>query len=277
MLTISTLATDNHGLMIIFTDLDGTLLDHKTYRFDAAIPALSVIKEEDIPLILASSKTAAEIAPIQQAIGIKFPAIVENGAGVYWPGDSQANNSDYLNIRESLDALPSILRDKFVGFGDMGVEGIQKSTGLDQEAAKLAATRCHSEPGLFSGDQKEKADFLQALDQMGIKATQGGRFLTLSLGATKADQMAAIGAHFLAQGIKTSPSLALGDAPNDIAMLEAADFGIIIPNEAHGALPVLKGEASGRIKRAESDGPIGWNHAVLSFIEATKHTSPMQG
>ena len=67
------------------TDLDGTLLDHETYWFDAALPALEAVKAQNIPLILASSKTTAEIAPLQKAIGIEYPAIVENGAGIYWP------------------------------------------------------------------------------------------------------------------------------------------------------------------------------------------------
>ena len=47
--------------IIVFTDLDSTLLHPKTYSFDAAMPALKLIKEKDIPLILCSSKTRAEI------------------------------------------------------------------------------------------------------------------------------------------------------------------------------------------------------------------------
>jgi phosphoglycolate phosphatase-like HAD superfamily hydrolase len=35
---------------IVFSDLDGTLLDHETYLFDAAQPALNALKARDIPL-----------------------------------------------------------------------------------------------------------------------------------------------------------------------------------------------------------------------------------
>ena len=47
--------------IIVFTDLDGTLLHPRTYSFEAAMPALKLIKEKDVPLILCSSKTRAEI------------------------------------------------------------------------------------------------------------------------------------------------------------------------------------------------------------------------
>ncbi|MGA0327631.1 MAG: hypothetical protein ACO3OK_11595, partial [Limisphaerales bacterium] len=47
---------DNAQRWVVVTDLDGSLLDHHTYSFEAALPALSVLKEEGIPLILNTSK-----------------------------------------------------------------------------------------------------------------------------------------------------------------------------------------------------------------------------
>lgn len=252
--------------MIIFTDLDGTLLDHQTYRFEPALPALEAVKARNIPLILASSKTAAEIMPLQAEIGIEFPAIVENGAGIYWPHKKSPPVSDYKTIRETLEKLPSTLRKHFQGFGDMGIDGIITATSLAPEAAQNAANRLYSEPGLFSGNDREKQAFLNALAHHDIKATQGGRFLTLSFGATKADQMAEVIRYMVSQKRNAQPSLALGDAPNDIAMLEAADFGVIIRNKAHQTLPLIAGEAEGKVTRATQEGPKGWNEAVLSFI-----------
>ncbi|MEM9278462.1 MAG: HAD-IIB family hydrolase, partial [Pseudomonadota bacterium] len=68
--------------LIFFTDLDGTLLDHETYSHEPAREALDAIRNNDIPLILASSKTAAEIEPLRNELGFDHcEAIVENGAG----------------------------------------------------------------------------------------------------------------------------------------------------------------------------------------------------
>ena len=70
---------------IIFTDLDGTLLDHFTYSFSAASDALKLIKEKGIPLIICTSKTCAEILPIRKRLRNKDPFISENGGAIYMP------------------------------------------------------------------------------------------------------------------------------------------------------------------------------------------------
>ena len=46
---------------ILFTDLDGTLLDGRTYSFEKAKPALEAIQRLRIPLVFVSSKTRGEI------------------------------------------------------------------------------------------------------------------------------------------------------------------------------------------------------------------------
>jgi len=46
---------------VFFTDLDGTLLDFHTYSFNPALPALEHLKAHEVPLIICSSKTRAEI------------------------------------------------------------------------------------------------------------------------------------------------------------------------------------------------------------------------
>lgn len=51
---------------LIFTDLDGTLLDHETYKFDEAKEMLDFIKQNDIPLIIVTSKTKDEVIELQK-------------------------------------------------------------------------------------------------------------------------------------------------------------------------------------------------------------------
>ena len=48
--------------LVIFTDLDGTLLDGNTYAFDAATEALDAARSHQIPVVLVSSKTRAEMS-----------------------------------------------------------------------------------------------------------------------------------------------------------------------------------------------------------------------
>ena len=71
--------------LLVFSDLDATLLDHSTYSFAAAGPALLELKERGIPLILCTSKTRAETEVHRRALGNTHPFIIENGGAVYVP------------------------------------------------------------------------------------------------------------------------------------------------------------------------------------------------
>ncbi|KPP83733.1 MAG: mannosyl-3-phosphoglycerate phosphatase MpgP [Rhodobacteraceae bacterium HLUCCA08] len=245
--------------LLVFTDLDGTLLDHDSYDFTPARPALAALAARGVPVILASSKTAAEIAPLQAALGLTGqPAIVENGAAL---ADGASDDSGWRSIRQALEELPPALRAPFRGFGDMDRAEVAKVTGLPPDQAALARRRQHSEPGLWTGSDAARAEFEAALAARGITARRGGRFLTLSHGATKADRMAELTAR-----LGPAHTVALGDAPNDAEMLQAADTGIIVANPHGPGLPPLPGEATGRIRRTADPGPLGWNTALLDLL-----------
>lgn len=57
--------------LLVFTDLDGTLLDIHTYDWRPASAWLDKLQDHQIPVILCSSKTAAETLEIQQDLGWK--------------------------------------------------------------------------------------------------------------------------------------------------------------------------------------------------------------
>lgn len=249
---------------VYFTDLDGTLLDHRTYEYAPALPALTRLEEAGVPLVLSSSKTAAEVAELHLALGLgDTPAIVENGSGLFDPAAPlRAEASAYEALLEALAGLPTELSGLFHGFGAMASEEVSQITGLSLEGARRAKARAFSEPGLWRGTEAQLGDFCGALLEQGIAARRGGRFLTLSFGRTKADAMAEVAARMGAQ-----VTVALGDAPNDVEMLEAADFGVIVLNPCAAPLPELPGEARGAIRRTALAGPLGWNAAVLEILE----------
>ncbi|MEL7211081.1 MAG: HAD-IIB family hydrolase [Pseudomonadota bacterium] len=253
---------DDSAALIVFSDLDGTLLDHETYDWQPARPALTALAERGACLVLSSSKTEAEMRILQEAMGLQgAPAIVENGAGVIGLGDPAEDASDYEAIRGALAKITPTLRAEFRGFGDMTSAEVAEATGLSPEDATHAKARRFSEPGLWSGDDAAFDAFITELTHHGIHARSGGRFLTLSRGRTKADGMAKVIAAY-----KPAHTIALGDAPNDIEMLEAAEFGVIVANPHGPDLPPLKGEDTGRIMRTAAPGPTGWSEAVLKLL-----------
>lgn len=67
--------------LLVFSDLDGTLLDSHSYDWQPAAPWLSRLHEANIPVILCSSKTSAEMLYLQKMLGLQgLPLIAENGA-----------------------------------------------------------------------------------------------------------------------------------------------------------------------------------------------------
>ena len=179
---------------IVFSDLDGTLLDHHSYGWDPARPMLARLAWMGIPVVLASSKTAAEMVPLRAAMGLAAaPLICENGAGVVASGaNGLPGHEAYDRLRMILGTVPPALRHQFRGFGDLGEAGISAVTGLPPKDAALAATRAWSEPGVWDGSAEDETAFVAALGAHGVSARRGGRFLTLSFGGSKADRLAQI-------------------------------------------------------------------------------------
>ncbi|HEY7818443.1 MAG TPA: HAD hydrolase family protein, partial [Vicinamibacteria bacterium] len=71
--------------LVLFSDLDGSLLDSETYEFEAASDALRELSLRSVPLVLCTSKTKAECAPLRRRLKNRHPFIVENGAGIVIP------------------------------------------------------------------------------------------------------------------------------------------------------------------------------------------------
>ena len=255
--------------LIVFSDLDGTLLDHETYGYDAAGPALEALRSEGIPLVLCSSKTAAEVASLRETLGFSdCAAIVENGAGILQARAAvPAPALTHTRLMQIVDGLPLSLRERFSGFSDWTPAELQANTGLGPDDAARAAMRDYSEPGLWLGDDDSRREFIGELDRHGVRVQQGGRFLTLGFAASKADRMEEVMARYRSQQSATVTSIALGDAPNDVEMLESADIGIIIPNPAHDGIQALAGESTGSIIRAGEAGPAGWNSSLLALLD----------
>ncbi|WP_406721487.1 HAD-IIB family hydrolase [Thioclava litoralis] len=248
--------------VLVFTDLDGTLLDHETYSYAAALPAIAALKMRGAVIVMASSKTAQEMAVLHRALELgDMPMIVENGAALVRPDQMRKDSTVYARLRAALEAVPEDLRRLFKGFGDMSVAEVARSTGLSDAQAAQAKARAFSEPGVWTGSKEQEAAFVSALSQGGVQAKRGGRYLTLSFGGTKAGQMQAVIDRY-----RPDLTIALGDAPNDREMLEAADIGVIIRNDHGTGLPCLAGEETGRIRRSMAQGPEGWNSAILAIL-----------
>ncbi|MGK7906545.1 MAG: HAD-IIB family hydrolase [Synechococcus sp.] len=258
------------------TDLDATLIDHQSYSFDAALPAIERLKQLDFPIIFNSSKTIAEQVQLRQAIAIQAPFIVENGAAVVIPPgtlDHPAHASEakvkifgssYGEIVNHLNHLRSSHGYRFRGFSDMSSEEVADITGLSGEGAIAAKQRMGTEPLLWEDDESRYADFIRALQEKGLSTTRGGRFHHVMAATDKGRALTWLVDRYRVVFPDVDWTVvALGDSPNDLAMLRVADIGVLIPNPHRPPFEVM-GVAT--LIEPERPGPEGWCEAVDSIL-----------
>ena len=255
---------------VVFTDLDGTLLDHDTYDWQPAAPVLEELKRRRIPVVLVSSKTLAELEEVRNELGLADPVIAENGAAFdvpdgYFPRplEWQADAVDRATLQRHLDEI----RDDFdcVSFAELGTAGIAAATGLSPQQAMLANQREASEPILWNDTEQQLAEFTAAAAARGLRCTRGGRFVHLMGAVDKGDAVRKLCDAYRQRwpGVKVE-SIALGDGPNDLGMLMAADIAVVIRGK-HGQPMPLDGHL--RVLRPEAPGPEGWALAMRALLE----------
>lgn len=262
---------------LLFTDLDGTLLDHETYEVEPALPAVRRLLELKIPIILCSSKTAAEMIPLRRRLGIPDPFIVENGGGIYFPAGfgvrvpEARTRGDFqrLALGPPIEVLVEFLK-RFSDrrqiavrtFLDYSPEELASEVGLTREAAERALERefdlpYHPLPPELQAQLEERAR------RHGLRVARGGRFFHLTGQFDKGSAVHRLAAVFGQFWGEQPVTIALGDSLNDLEMLRAVDDPIIIPNpESTAALS----EAIPGASTAHQAGPAGWNSAVLSLV-----------
>lgn len=258
---------DTNRQLILFSDLDGTLLDHDSYAWEAARPALEQLKQRQVPLVLTTSKTLAEVSLLAHELHNYYPCIVENGAGVAWPTIvPQEYELETLGVdrKRLLEVLQPLHADfEFRSCAQMNTEEFVQLTGLESAAAERAMRRDFSEPFIWKDDVARVEEFIQRVESQGLNILQGGRFYHLMGQADKGRAMERV-TRVWRDGDSRSRTVALGDSQNDVAMLKMADFAVVV-RSAHQEPPEFSPRGTRLV--TEKIGPEGWNEAVLNLLE----------
>lgn len=277
--------------LIIFTDLDGTLLDGNTYAFDAAREALDAARSRQVPVVLVSSKTRAEMEPLRFRLQLHDPFVVENGGGIviptgYFPFsiNNAFRRDDYLvvelgvpyaQLRSVLAELQQMYGREIRGFGDMTPEEVARYTGLSVAEALLSKQRQYDEPFLFSGSPSVFEELREDIEAKGLRCVPGGRLFHLMGTQDKGHAVRLLSGwyrRFIETGSTTRVlTVALGDSPNDLPMLAAVDHPFLVqrPNGSHDERVVLPG-----LTLVPAPGPSGWSQAVLSLLDNVELSKP---
>ena len=269
---------------LIFTDLDGTLLDPHTYSWFAAEKALREIDRRRVPLIFVTSKTRAELEYLRRKLGHTHPFVTENGGGVFIPQGYFSAHIEgarrvahyhclelarpYAVIIVALEEIAAETGVSVVGFHQMSVREIAKNTGLSVQQAELARQREFDEPFFFAGATEQLTQkFVYAARRRGMAVERGGRFWHLFSGSDKGRAVRYLVKRYRSAARRRLRSVGLGDSPNDLSLLAAVDLAVLLPHPDGS----LDREVLSRLPhaiRGSAPGPAGWNQAVLRTLGA---------
>ena len=269
------------GKILVFTDLDGSLLDAESYSFGKALPALRLLRERDIPLLFCSSKTRREIEHYRTLMKNDHPFVTENGGGIfiprgYFPSASRPADipliqegmyevmrlgTDYATLRKVLCELRD-LGFAVRGYGDMTVEEVVELTGLACDEAEMAKERHFDEPFIYDGPEDGIEALVKAVEEKGLSVTQGEFFHLL--GNNDKGKAVSILTDMYGKMFGNVITVGLGDSPNDLPMLQRVDYPILVKKRDGRHHPRINVP---RLIRAHGIGPEGWNSAMLEFLE----------
>jgi mannosyl-3-phosphoglycerate phosphatase len=264
-------------MVLLLSDLDGTLLDSRTYSYEPARPALEAIGRQGVPLVVVTSKTRAEVELWRRRLGNEEPFIVENGGAIYIPagyfpfeveGARRRDGYDVIELGTPYVKLVAALRRavqesgcEALGFSDMSVADICRRTLLTVQQAEFAKQREYDEPFEILGPGTYR--LLEAVEGLGMGWTRGDRFYHLTGGNDKVVAVARlIGLYRRAWGEVTS--VGVGDGPNDVKFLNAVDLPVIVQSRYADAVR----RAVPRALVSRLPGPHGWNEVVVRAISS---------
>lgn len=265
--------TARHRLAV-FTSVDGTLLDARTFDGPESQRAAHRLAAADIPVIPVSVMTLEELEPIADAFRLRHAMVVEAGGGIArWLGNRWEVESCGPPAETLLDVIGE-LEDR------SGARLLIYSALSSTEASHLsgrtgpmlhASMRRHfSEPFVIEdGDPRQ---VFAAAAAMGFSVRKGRRFLHLCRDFDKGEAFTRV-----REELGCETAIAVGGAAIDAEFLSRADISIVIPGP-DGLLDrdLIAAVPAARI--AASPGPAGWATAIEQVwrdltVAARRHNS----
>ena len=264
---------------IITTDMDGTLLNHDDYRWHAAKPCLDILESLDIPVVLNTSKTYAEVKTWVSELGINHPFIVENGSAIYCPED-YFTAEDFqscqvaVSVKDGLAAIElgvsitellefkSHVAPQLESLVECSLDRAIEMTGLSDKEASDAQKRAYTLP-IYLDPTVDVNELIQATENTAMQVVKGGRFAHLMGQCDKAKAIQIFQSLMTSKTKSKQKVIALGDSGNDRAMLEHADQAIIIKNHNNNWLAIHSETAI----QTSQQAPEGWVEGIKKVLE----------
>lgn len=289
--------------IVVFSDIDGTLIDIFTRKYGKSKELVKKLKESSIPVILCSSKTWAEQDVIRKDLGVESePFIIENGGAVIIPrsyfsgggaGGGDGSTDDDLKhhygmrvvdgysvielgrssaeIRKVLQYVRRKTGIPFKGVSDLSIEELAKIVGMTPEEAERMSKRQYGET-ILEIDKTEKVKFEQALSKEGLQVIHGGRYFDVTAGNDKGKAVRILIDLYRKKLGDGTIFIGIGDSANDAPMLKLTDIAILVQKYDGSWAEVDNSNNIPHVVKAKGIGPAGWENAFATIIKEAEQT-----
>ena len=224
--------------LIIFTDLDGSLLHRDNFKFDEIKDYIKNLIDSEIIIIPNTSKTEKEIEEFIKELGLNLPFISENGSSIHGLDLINSNFPNKIILSRDKQEIIKIfsskvseeLKAKCKFISDMNTKEQIDILGLQDKNLKNALNRKYTIPFLFKGNKVEKNKLHKVLRSASLTMQEGGRVFNLGDNTNKVKSMNQVLKIYKKVESKIKV-IAVGDNFNDLDMLRNCDIPCLVFND----------------------------------------------
>ena len=260
--------------IIIFTDLDGSLLDKDTFKFAEIEDYFKKLISKGIKIIPNSSKTESELLDFNKLNNLNLSFISENGSSIQGLNLIHSKLPEKVLLSRSVDQIYNIynenipyhLKNKITFILKLNSKEQQEIFGLPLNKMMLALNRNYSLPIQFNGNEIEKNEFIQIMNNAGLTVQTGGRVMNICDNVNKSKAMSKALELISKKLDEEIITIGVGDNENDIEMIKQSNYPCLVKNDNFNSSLI---NIDNLITSSEPS-PRGWSDVIKTAIQKIK-------
>ena len=258
-----TAARGNEGhRLAVFTAVDGTLLDSRTFEAGENRTTIERLLAADIPVVPMSVMTLDELAPIAAGLGLQTAMVIEAGGAIARWKDGRWEVEPCGPPAETFLSVVTDIEDRsganLLIYSAMEESAAAKVSGRSGEMLHASTRRAFSEPFVIESGDLEAVK--RAATEIGFSVRRGRRFFHLCRECDEGEAFAR-----LREELRCDVTIAVGGSLVDAEFLTRADLPIVVPAPDGTIDPELLARVTDA-RIAPSAAPAGWTAAVEEAV-----------